>query len=420
MSRSRSSRSRAFRPSCSLLESRELLWGGQVFGLPALQQALLNGLAQNLILTPTVPLYAFGPVIPNMPAQPTVAASTMPSSGPGKGDVNPYGVAFVPRNAAFFTGVLRSGDVLVSNFNNNTNTQGTGTTIMRITPTGFVSTFYNSPVPGLSTALGVLNGGFVIVGNAPTPDGTLAHMGKGSLQVIDRFGHLVMTITDPNLIQGPWDLTINDHGALAQVFVSNALTGAITRIDLLVSTATDTVTVLKMTQIASYPWVPNAAAVVLAPTGLAYDQRTGTLYVASTADNAIFAVANAGLLGFDAGKGRLVYNDPNHLNGPLGLALAPNGDLLLTNGDAFTTTPPPSIPNSALIEITPAGRFVAQRSLDPMPGAAFGLAIQTVGGQVTLATVNDDLNNVNLWVLPPARPLFGPFLPPHLGRRFLF
>jgi len=43
-----------------------------------------------------------------------------------------------------------------------------------------------------------------------------------------------------------------------------------------------------MTQIVSgYAHVANEAAVVLSPTGLAFDAKTDTLYVASTGDNAI-------------------------------------------------------------------------------------------------------------------------------------
>ena len=51
---------------------------------------------------------------------------------PGNGDLNPYGVAVVPRTL----GRLHRGDVLVSNFNDRTNAQGTGTSIVAVSPTG--------------------------------------------------------------------------------------------------------------------------------------------------------------------------------------------------------------------------------------------------------------------------------------------
>ncbi len=60
-------------------------------------------------------------------AQPSVIAhlnvSTVAATVPGNGDVNPYGVAIVPVS----TGALNAGSILVSNFNNSTNAQGTGT-----------------------------------------------------------------------------------------------------------------------------------------------------------------------------------------------------------------------------------------------------------------------------------------------------
>ena len=52
---------------------------------------------------------------------------TVASTVPKNGDVNPYGVAVVPAS----TGSLVAGDVLVSNFNNHRNLQGTGTTIVQ-------------------------------------------------------------------------------------------------------------------------------------------------------------------------------------------------------------------------------------------------------------------------------------------------
>src|ERR1017187_9575837 len=78
----------------------------------------------------------------------SITATTIPSNG----DLNPYGVAFVP--AGFPAGgSIASGDLLVANFNNNTNLQGTGTTIVRISPTGGLSVFATSPLIGLNTAL---------------------------------------------------------------------------------------------------------------------------------------------------------------------------------------------------------------------------------------------------------------------------
>jgi hypothetical protein len=117
--------------------------------------------------------------------------------------------------------------------------------------------------------------------------------------------------------------------------------------------------------------------------------------VASTADNAIFAIPNAAVTMQDNGTGQLVVQNDPHLHGPLGLVLAPNGDLIAANGDAVN--PDPNHPNE-LVEFTPKGKFVAQFQLDPgTPGGAFGLALSTAGGQLRFAAVDDNTNQLITW-----------------------
>ena len=79
---------------------------------------------------------------------------------------------------------------------------------------------------GLDTALGILKSGFVIVGNVPATydsHGNIVSVGQGSLMILDRNGNVVETISDSSLLDGPWDLTINDQGSFAQVFVVQRL-----------------------------------------------------------------------------------------------------------------------------------------------------------------------------------------------------
>ena len=86
------------------------------------------------------PLSATAPIVPNLPNGAFQTLTTVPSNG----DVNPYGVAFVPQG--FPTGgTLNPGDILVSNFNNTANQQGTGTTIVDVTPNGGESTLLPGP-----------------------------------------------------------------------------------------------------------------------------------------------------------------------------------------------------------------------------------------------------------------------------------
>jgi hypothetical protein len=94
--------------------------------------------------------------------------------------------------------------------NNNQNTQGTGTTIIKVAPNGQTSLFFQGTAPlGLSTGLAVLKAGFVLVANCPTTGGATPMAMPGSLLLIDRHGHLVSTIISP-VIQGPWDFTVQD------------------------------------------------------------------------------------------------------------------------------------------------------------------------------------------------------------------
>jgi uncharacterized protein (TIGR03118 family) len=350
-----------------------------------------HGLFGSLQAVPALPEGA--PIVPNLGALPQQTVTTVASNG----DLNPYGVAFVPQDFQG-GGKLAPGDILVSNFNASSNLQATGSSIVLITPDGQQSTFFQGPTGlGLTTALGVLPQGFVLVGSTPAATvNTVNTVSNGGLIVLDSNGNEVMELSDSALLQGPWDLTINNvDDTHAQVFVSNVLSGTVTRIDLTIPNG-GTPQVESETQIASgFVHQPNGPALVVGPTGLAFDAKTDTLYVSSTGDNAIYAIQHADDTQTDQGKGKVVVQDPQHLHGPLALALAPNGDLIASNGDAIN--PDPNNPNM-LVEYTPQGKFVGQFQIDGgPPGAAFGLAVQQIGNQVRFAAVDDNTNTLNIW-----------------------
>lgn len=329
-----------------------------------------------------------------------IISSTVPESG----DLNPYGVAFVPPNFPK-GGIIAPGDILVSNFNNltpPTGVQGTGTTIIQLTPNGVIapagtaSTFFTSSPPaiGLTTALGVLERGFVVVGNLPNSgSSTTPILGAGSLQFIDRNGTLVQTFTD-RLIDGPWDLTIDDDNDHPTIYVSNVLSGKVVRLNLTLTNTT--VIVNKTTEIAKgYATQSSSAALVLGPTGLAHDIGTDILYVASTADNAIFAVPHASTRSSPPGgtsTGMMIAQN-GQLRGPLALAFAPNGDLITSNGDAVSSADPTH--PSEIVELTKTGQLVGQFNISSAQGGAFGLATTLVGlDTARLAAVNDNTNEI--------------------------
>jgi hypothetical protein len=139
----------------------------------------------------------------------TKIASTVPANG----DVNPNGVATVTQS----TGRLVAGDTLVSNFNSKANVQGTGTTIVQVSPSGSTKLFArisNLPATmscpggaGLTTALGILPGGSVVVGSLPTSDGGALPAGDpvGCLIVLNSDGSPVETFSNSDIVaRGTW------------------------------------------------------------------------------------------------------------------------------------------------------------------------------------------------------------------------
>jgi hypothetical protein len=308
--------------------------------------------------------------------QTKVVASTVPANG----DVNPYGVAVVPRS----TGHLYRGDVLVSNFNNMANVQGTGTTIVQACPGGV----------GLTTALVALRSGWVIVGSLPTKNSAIS--GPGCLIVLDQWGHVRDTIAGHG-IDGPWDMTALDHGNISELFVTNVLGGILghpspnggTVQRLLITSAPNrTPRVLATTKIGSgFPARTDPNALVIGPTGVGLG-RNGTLYVADTLNNRIGAIPGAVFRHSNDGPGRTVSKG-GALNSELGLAIAPNGDILTVNGG-----------DGNMVETTPFGKQVAVVTVDNNSGGAgnlFGLAVKP--GARAVYFVDDFGSDNNLQLL---------------------
>ncbi len=334
---------------------------------------------------------------PSLFPLPAPVVSTVPSNG----DVNPYGVAFVPEYV-LGGGTLQPGDILVSNFNNNQNLQGTGTTIVRVDAHGNVSTFFQGPAGlGLTAALGVVQRGIVFVGNLPTSDGTSATVKPGSLIALDRSGNVIWSLTGPAaLLNGPWGMAIEDWGQGAKIFFSNVLNGSVTRLDVAFANNGESLAVLDAVTIASgYNHRLDPAALVLGPSGLHYDAVTDTLYVASSADNAIYAINGAGWqLESSNGTGTVVYQDNVHLHGPIDLVRVPNGDFIVANSDGSNADPNQP---SELVEFTPAGTFVAQYSVDKNNGGAFGVGAWRISNNyLRMAAVDDNANTLNIFVEP--------------------
>jgi hypothetical protein len=334
----------------------------------------------------------------------TVIASTVPPNG----DVNPYGIFVVPETA----GNLVKGNLLISNFNAASNLQGTGTTLVQISPSGTASLFAqinpsNLPGPctggvGLTTALAVLRGGWVIVGSLPTADGTAATAQAGCLLVLDTTGNVWETIYG-TLINGPWDMAVLDHtnvsgGGDASLFVTNVLNGTVAangaevwggtvvRINLSL-TRGSAPTVESMTTIGSgFAERTDPAALVIGPTGVGLSPDGFSLYVADSLNNRIAAIPYP-ITRTTSAKTGITITSGGDLNDPLGLAIGPHGDILTADGD-----------DGYMVQTTPDGLQVSEALLDdsgspPGSGALFGLV--AVGANVYY--VDDASNTLNLY-----------------------
>jgi hypothetical protein len=244
----------------------------------------------------------------------------------------------------------------------------------------------------------VLRSGWVIVGSLPTRNGSIS--GAGCLIVLDQWGHVRETFRGGG-INGPWDMTSLDLGHQAVLFVTNVLNGTVRAKGHVVFGGTVLRLVIKIpafglpfiwfdTTIGSgFPERTDPAALVIGPTGVGLGPN-GILYVADTLDNRIAGIPNPVFRVFSDGPGFTVSRG-HHLNGELGLVIAPNGDILTVNSG-----------NGKLVETTPFGFQVATRQLDstvvmgspPGAGALFGLAVKP--GHDAVYYVDDATNTLNL------------------------
>lgn len=327
--------------------------------------------------------------------------STLGSTVPANGDINPYGIVTVPSS----TGKLHAGELLVSNFNDQANNQGTGTTIDQITTAGKTALFARlsaQALPGscpggvgLTTALSVLPGGYVIVGSLPTTNGKSATAKTGCLIVLDSSGHAIGTIASSQ-VQGPWDMTAVSQGSNTTLFVSNSLDGGAAKGVHTIKNST--VLRIRLSSGVGQPpkvldeqviangiaWRDDPAALVIGPTGVAL-ASDGTLYLADTLDNRIAAIPDAMTRTTAAPGGGTTVSQGGHLNQPLGLILAPNGNILTANAG-----------DGNIVETTPAGKQILVRAADTKTGAGslFGLVLSPSGNGVYY--VDDGENTLRL------------------------
>lgn len=335
---------------------------------------------------------------------------TLISTVPSNGDLNPYGVVV----ATASVGKIQKNDVLISNFNGLTNLQGTGTTIVDFNPSSKnLSTFATVPhnlaqCPGgvgMTTAMAMLKSGWVIVGSAPSSDGTTRTLGAGCLLVFDAEGKLAATWANSD-INCPWgNMAVVDKGNTATLFISMAgfdvpdvrvrdpKTGypvtvnnaTVLRIELSIPEG-KTPEMVKRTMVANgFGQRADRDVFLVGPTGVVLGPKD-TLYVSDALGNQIVAIDQASTRTDSAGLGRTVSKD-GMLRRPLAMDFAPNGNLLVLNAK-----------NGQVVEINPAnGTQLGAQWIDnnaaqtpPGNGDLFGLAMKPDGRGFYY--VEDDVN----------------------------
>ncbi len=319
--------------------------------------------------------------------------TTLTSTVPDNGDQNPYAIVVAPASA----GVIQKNDVLITNFNNKGNLQGLGSTIVAYNPaTKKLTTFAALPRDlagcpggvGLTTAMTMLKSGWVIVGSAPSADGTTKTKGAGCLIVLDSNGKVASVIANEG-IDMPWgNMATLDEGDSATIFVSNTGFGVgspdgeppvvskqtVVRLKLAIKNGEPPKVVSQTVVGSGFGAQADKDVFVIGPTGLAL-AKDGTLYVSDATANRITAIPDALTRDQSAGVGKSVTKD-GMLRRPLAMTFAPNGRLLVTNGQ-----------NGQVVEVDPvSGKQIKARWIDPdkaqtPPGSGdlFGIALTPKG-----------------------------------------
>ena len=337
---------------------------------------------------------------------------TRTSTIAANGDTNPYAIIVAPVSA----GKIQKGDILIDNFNNLSNLQGTGTTIVDFNPTTKQTTMI-AQLPrqlpgcpggvGLTTAMTMLKSGWIIVGSTPSTDGTTATKGDGGLIVLDANGQVNAVWAGHN-INGPWgNMAVIDKGSTASLFVSMAGFGVkspnirdpengypvvtrnatVLRIDLSIPAGKPPVITGQTVIADGFGARADRDSFMIGPTGLAL-APDGTLYASDALSNQIVAIAEAATRTTTAGLGRTITKG-HLLRRPLALIMAANGHLLTCNGQ-----------NGQVVEIDPiAGKQLCAQWMDadqaqnpPGNGDLFGIASTPDGKGIYY--VEDDMNTL--------------------------
>ena len=312
--------------------------------------------------------------------------TTIGSTIPANGDQNPYGLDVAKSTA----GKIQRGDLVVCNFNDSANVQGTGTTIVAIHPHPGSTPVLVAQDPSLL--------GCAEVALSPNDVIWAAAFAANDNPLVSPGGAVLTTLPG-----GPW------HGPFGQAFApratafgsasfyeSNASDGSIVRINIKPGPA------FTFDVIATgFPVNNGVPGSILGPSGLQYDEKHDRLYIVDGTNNALYAFRHVSTIpagGIVIGGGGTTFSGPFRrrarliysgapLNGPISSALFSNGHLALGN------TLDPNGKN-LLVEIAPCGRVLDVKNVDRgVAGAIFGMVATGKDIDDTKLYFNDDNAN---------------------------
>ncbi len=319
---------------------------------------------------------------------------------PTNGDQNPYGLVYVNAKP-FGKSVLKKGDLVVCNFNDQANVQGNGTTVEYMPSTPGSSPTRLMQDPSLKGCASLVINSFDEV--------FAANSGAKNATGISAAGKIVQTLTNSKLLIEPWGSAYvpsqTGYPPGDGLWVGDASSGKIVRINL--GTGGKPTYTPVISGFAVNHGVPGS---ILGPSGMQYNAKNDTLYVVDGVTNTLVAFshayndlfqANSIVVGSDgktftgpkAKDAKLIFAGPP-LNGPISSTLLPNGNLVL--GNTLNKNG-----KNLMVEIATDGTLLAYKNVDKgAAGALFGIVATGTSDSTTKIYFNDDNGN-KIKVLEP-------------------
>ncbi|MGZ3495989.1 MAG: hypothetical protein ACXWNK_01935 [Vulcanimicrobiaceae bacterium] len=299
-------------------------------------------------------------------------------------DVNPYGLDV----AKVTSGKIDAGDLVVCNFNNPGNVQGTGTTIIALHPVvgSTPTTVAKDHVLMGCNALVMAPSGFIWTAAFKANDNP----------ILTSSGTVVTALKD-----GPWDHPFgqafappNASLSVPAFYVSNAGNGSLVRVSVFPGPT------FRFTTIATgFPINGGKPGSILSPSGLNYQSSGDRLYVVDGTNNALYAIDNVSSVtangitvngltfsGPFAAQAHVIFSGAP-LNGPISSAILPGGNIAVGN-----TLDPDG--QNLIVEISPSGLVLDVKNVDTgAAGALFGMVATGTSPATAKLYFNDDNDN---------------------------